>query len=207
MNKLLAFYHPDYRASHTEPDLRQVMKIAHDTIMIDLLGSPQEIQEVITGEMVALWRRTVAPGHGKARAQGENQEAIYPIVQDYAQYYYEAIFVGYAQGERSILQHQFLGMVRACTIICRLQLNEYYQRGQTPIALTLTPIIKSAIQQARNEGLDENDVYWMAIGALLREGRVRGVIADEPSNEMLGALEALVKHELRREEKKDEENA
>jgi len=43
----------------------------------------------------------------------------------------------------------------------------------------LRTIVQEAIEQARKEQLDEEGVFWMSCGALLREGRMQGIIGEE----------------------------
>lgn len=55
--------------------------------------------------------------------------------------------------------------------------------------------IREEIATSRAEGLDAEDIFWMACGAGLDEARNQGVV-EEASPEMLAAIEAVVKGEL-----------
>jgi hypothetical protein len=57
----------------------------------------------------------------------------------------------------------------------------------------LRTIVLEAIEQARKEQLDEEDVFWMSCGALLSEGRRQAIIGEELSYEMAAAIQTLVK--------------
>jgi hypothetical protein len=60
-------------------------------------------------------------------------------------------------------------------------------------------IAKEALEQAKQEGLDEDDAYWMAVGAVNREAKKRGIITeDEVSSEMNAASQAVVKEVRKR---------
>ena len=60
----------------------------------------------------------------------------------------------------------------------------------------LVQAIQAEIAQSRAEGMDAEDVLWMACGAGLSHARDQGVIEEEASPEMLAAIEAVVKQEL-----------
>lgn len=57
--------------------------------------------------------------------------------------------------------------------------------------------IRAEIEQARTEGLDEEDVELMAQGASVRLAREQGVIGEELSPEFAAAIAAVVKQEMR----------
>ncbi len=55
-------------------------------------------------------------------------------------------------------------------------------------------IAKEALDQAQSEGLDDEDAKWMAVGAVNREARKKGVIPeDELPAEMNAASMAVAK--------------
>lgn len=58
----------------------------------------------------------------------------------------------------------------------------------------LEQIAKAAFDQAKADGLDDEDAKWMAVGAVNREAKGRGVIdEDELSAEVNAASQAVVK--------------
>ncbi len=55
-------------------------------------------------------------------------------------------------------------------------------------------VAKEALAQAKAEGLDEDDAFWLAVGAVNQEAKKRGVIPeDELPPEMNAASQAVVK--------------
>ena len=63
----------------------------------------------------------------------------------------------------------------------------------------LVKAIQDEIVQAREEGMEGDDLKWMATGAGIRFGRESGVIGqDEVSPEMAGAIKAVVEQELKK---------
>ncbi len=57
----------------------------------------------------------------------------------------------------------------------------------------LQEIARDVISQATDEGLDPEDAFWMAQGALIREARTQGIIGEELSPEMQACVEQVVK--------------
>lgn len=57
----------------------------------------------------------------------------------------------------------------------------------------LVQIVQAEIAQGREEGLDDEDLQWMATGAVLREARTEGVLDDKASPEFAAAAHSLVK--------------
>jgi hypothetical protein len=62
----------------------------------------------------------------------------------------------------------------------------------------LVKAIQGEIALAREEGMDEEDIKWMATGAGVRLAREAGVIGDELPPEMNAAIHAVVEQELKR---------
>lgn len=58
---------------------------------------------------------------------------------------------------------------------------------------SLRDIAQEAILQAKEEGCDEDDARWLAVGAINREARHQGIIGDELSPEMNAASQQIVK--------------
>lgn len=56
----------------------------------------------------------------------------------------------------------------------------------------LREVAEQAIQQAHDEGLDDEDAAWMAVGAINREARNQGVIGEELLPEFNAAAQAIV---------------
>jgi hypothetical protein len=59
----------------------------------------------------------------------------------------------------------------------------------------LAQIARDEIEQARSEGMLDEDVYWMAVGAGLRYARQQGM--EDVSAETTAALAALVKQVMK----------
>jgi hypothetical protein len=62
----------------------------------------------------------------------------------------------------------------------------------------LIEAIQKEIAQARADGMDEEDIKWMATGAGIRLAREAGVIGEELSPEMNAAIAAVVEQELKK---------
>ncbi len=56
-------------------------------------------------------------------------------------------------------------------------------------------VAQEALAQAHEEGMDEDDAYWMAVGAVNAEARKAGVIGEKLTPEMNAASQAVVKQE------------
>ncbi len=54
-------------------------------------------------------------------------------------------------------------------------------------------VAKEALAQAKADGLDDDDAFWMAVGAVNRAAREEGVIDEELTPEMNAASQAVVK--------------
>lgn len=61
----------------------------------------------------------------------------------------------------------------------------------------LVRAIQDEIREAREEGMDEEDIRWMAVGAGVRLAREAGVIGKELSGELDAAIKAVVEKELK----------
>ena len=59
-------------------------------------------------------------------------------------------------------------------------------------------VAKEALAQARAEGLDDEDTFWMAVGAVNQAARKTGVIGEELTPEMNAASQAVVKQEQKK---------
>jgi hypothetical protein len=57
----------------------------------------------------------------------------------------------------------------------------------------LREVASQAIEQARGEGLDDDDARWLAVGAINREAREQGIVDDELAAEFNAAAQAIVK--------------
>lgn len=60
----------------------------------------------------------------------------------------------------------------------------------------LVAVARAAIDQARADGMEEDDVLHMAVGACMRYGREQGTIGEDIPREWLAALRALVQQIL-----------
>lgn len=79
-------------------------------------------------------------------------------------------------------------------------LKQYVQQNRERgfiVDKKLQEVARAAIEEARASGMDEADAKWMAQGAVMREGRNRGVIGEELSPEMQAAIAEVVKQELK----------
>ncbi len=71
--------------------------------------------------------------------------------------------------------------------------KEFYSRKGN-MDKKLEQIAQEALAQAKAEGMDDEDAKWMAVGAVNREARKRGVVPeDELPPEMNAAAQAVVK--------------
>jgi len=61
----------------------------------------------------------------------------------------------------------------------------------------LVQAAQNAIAEARAEGMDADDIKWMAQGAVIRAGRDAGLIGEEVSAEMQAAISVLVTSQLK----------
>ncbi len=53
--------------------------------------------------------------------------------------------------------------------------------------------LQKSLEQSREEGLDEEDVMWIAVGAVNRIAREEGLVGLQLASEWNGAVMALVK--------------
>jgi hypothetical protein len=108
-----------YRARQYPSEIQQVLKIAHDCIMRNL-GSEEDVIADIVGGLRSMW--AVAPyGQSKAICSAEN---ALPAIQAYAEFYYRAIFLKMADGERALLQSRFRGVARGCEAVYKARLQQ-----------------------------------------------------------------------------------
>ncbi len=62
----------------------------------------------------------------------------------------------------------------------------------------LAQAIQSEVAQCQEEGLDADDIKFMAAGAGIRFGREQGVIGDRVESEMVAAIQTVVEQELKK---------
>ncbi len=65
------------------------------------------------------------------------------------------------------------------------------------MAKKISEVAREALVQAREEGLNDDDAKWLAVGAVNAEARKVGVIGKELTPEMNAASQAVVKQELK----------
>lgn len=106
---LIAFYRPNQA---TSSNMQKVLKVAHDCIMRNL-GSEEDIIADIVGNLRRMWK---SASYEQSKAICSEQDAL-PAIQEYAEFYYRAIFQEMAGGERAILQSRFRGVVRGCEAV------------------------------------------------------------------------------------------
>lgn len=128
MALLLAFYWPKdgkqkTRARILWPEdakrrtLAHVLFIAaHQILACDAARSAQHIEAQITAAMEEFWVEERST-QGKRTARGQTLEAVRPRIQEYAHYYYEAVFQEMAKGERKLLRQRFRSLVRGCEAV------------------------------------------------------------------------------------------
>ncbi len=187
---MTAFYLPSAYPPHMQSELRKLLDAGRKAIMDEINASPQEVVESVIAAILKLWQRAKAQ-EGYPLALGTPEEALVAIGA-YARFFYESIFLGACQGERAQLQHRSDRLLLACTAIYQHYHRE--RKEQKEMNQQLVNIANDAIQQARTEGLDEEDAKWQAQGALLHYGREQGIIGEELSPEMQAALAQVVKH-------------
>jgi hypothetical protein len=125
MELLLAFYSPETGKRRT---LAQILFIAYKVITHDHVGTSQDVEEQITTAMEDLW----VQAHRNQRnqtARGESLEAVRPLINEYACYYYRVIFQEMARGEPKLLQHRFGPLVHGCEAVYRERMQ---QSGEPP---------------------------------------------------------------------------
>ncbi len=111
MDRLLAFYLPPKPS-----DLRNTLLIAQKAILLGRGKTDEHITAQIEGAMAAFWEQE-RRRHGHDTARGESLPAILPSLKEYARYYYQAVFLDMAQGDRQRLQHRFRSIVRGCEAV------------------------------------------------------------------------------------------
>jgi hypothetical protein len=92
------------------------------------------------------------------------------------------------------IQAQAIGLNPEAWI--RMKLIEM-ARKEIVLNKDLVQAIQSEVVQAREEGMSNDDIKFMATGAGIRFGRNQGVIGDEVSPEMNAAIMAVVEQELK----------
>jgi hypothetical protein len=60
----------------------------------------------------------------------------------------------------------------------------------------LVEVIQNEIKQCQQEGMDSEDIHWMACGAAIEVGRQQGMIGDPVEPEMFAAIETVVTKQL-----------
>jgi CRISPR type I-D-associated protein Csc3/Cas10d len=126
MELLLAFYWPEGDKQRLlapkEVKQRTLAYVLFIGVRQILSGDPersgQDIEEQIAAAMEEFWvhERNVQ-GHRTAR--GESLEEARPHIQEYAHYYYQAIFQEMAKGEPKLLKQRFRSLVRGCEAVYR----------------------------------------------------------------------------------------
>jgi hypothetical protein len=128
MELLLAFYWPEDGKEQTRAPIFWPKEVKQRTLTYVLFiaarqiltGDPerkgQDIEGQITAAMEELWvHERILPGNRTAR--GESLEAVQPFIQEYAHYYYQAIFQEMAKGEPKLLKQRFASLVRGCEAV------------------------------------------------------------------------------------------
>jgi hypothetical protein len=113
MELLLTFYAPA-----DGKRLARALFIAHREIIRNQTRPDQYLEEQIGAAMEEFWAQE-RRRHGSLTALGESLEAVGPLIKEYTRYYYEAIFLEMAKGERKLLQQRFRSLVRGCEAVYR----------------------------------------------------------------------------------------
>ena len=139
MDLLLAFYWPEEGKQQTSArifwpkDVKQrtlayILFIAARQILTCDPATPgQDIEEQIAAAMEELWMQERSM-QGNRAARGQSLETVRPRIQEYAHYYYEAIFQEMARGERKLLRQRFRSLVRGCEAVYQEHLRKDGER-------------------------------------------------------------------------------
>jgi CRISPR type I-D-associated protein Csc3/Cas10d len=138
MELLLAFYWPEGDKQHTRARLLSPKEVKQRTLTYVLFlaarpiltGDPERSDQDTIGQITAameeFWMQERST-QGDRTARGESLEAVRPLIQEYAHYYYQVIFQEMAKGEPKLLKQRFRSLVRGCEAVYREHVHPTFE--------------------------------------------------------------------------------